>query len=103
MPKKIDPQLRARRVRLVRDHAQEYPTLTAAVTALARREGVSRESVRRWLAHAEVDDGTRPGITTEESVEVKRLKAENKRLREDNEILRRASMFFAGELEPRNR
>ena len=103
MPKKIDPQLRARCVRLVREHLQEYPTLTAAVTAVARQEGVSRESVRRWLAQAEVDDGTRPGITTEESAEVKRLKAENKRLREDNEILRRASIFFAGELVPRKR
>ena len=103
MPKKIDPQLRARCVRLVREHQQEYPTLTAAVTAVARQEGVSRESVRRWLAQADVDDGTRPGVTSEESAEVKRLKTENKRLREDNEILRRASIFFAGELDPRNR
>ncbi|ALB04211.1 transposase [Kocuria palustris] len=103
MPKKIDPQLRARCAWLVRDHAQEYPTLTAAVTALGRREGVSRESVRRWLAQAEVDDGTRPSVTSEESVTVKLLKAENKRLREDNEILRRASIFFAGKLDPRNR
>lgn len=103
MPKMIDPQLRARCGRLVRDHAQVYPTLTAAVTAVARREGVSRESARRWLAQAKVDDGTtRPGVTSEESVEVKRLKAENKRLREDNEILRRASMFFAGKLDPGN-
>ena len=60
MPKKIDPQLRARCVRLVREHQQEYPTLTAAVTARARQEGVSLESVRRWLVQAEVDDGTRP-------------------------------------------
>lgn len=81
-PWKIDPQLRARCVRLVRDHAQEYPTLTAATAAVARQEGVSRESVRRWLAQAEVDDGTRPGVTSDESAEVKRLKAENKRLRE---------------------
>ncbi len=103
MPKKIDPQLRARCVRLVRDHQKEYPTLTAAVTAVARQEGVSRESVRRWMAQAEVDDGTRPGVTSDESAQVKRLKTENKRLREDNEILRRASIFFAGELDPRNR
>ena len=47
MPKKIDPQLRARCVRLVREHAQEYPTQTAAVTVVAQQEGVSRESVRR--------------------------------------------------------
>ena len=102
MPKKIDPQLRARCVRLVRERQQAYPTLTAATAAVARQGGVSRESVRRWLAQAEVDDGGRPGVTTEESAEVKRLKAENKRLREDNEILRRASIFFAGELDPRN-
>ena len=79
MPKKIDPQLRARCVRLVRDHQQEYPTLTAVVTAVARQEGVSRESVRRWLAQAEVDEGTHPGVTSEESAEVKRPKEENKR------------------------
>ncbi|MGP5056481.1 IS3 family transposase [Brachybacterium paraconglomeratum] len=100
MPKKIDPQLRARCVRLVREHQQEYPTLNAATAAVARQEGVSRESVRRWLAQAEVDDGTRPGITSEESAEVKRLKAENRRLREDNEILRRASNFLRGGARP---
>lgn len=103
MSNKIDPQLRARCVRLVREHQRGYPTLTAATTAVARQEGVSRESVRRWLAHAEIDAGHRPGITSEESTEVKRLKAENRRLREDNEILRRASIFFAGELDPGNR
>src|SRR5690625_5707175 len=86
MPKKIDPQLRARCVRLVREHAQEYPTLTAAVPAVARQEGVSRESVRRWLAQAEVGDGTRPGVTSEDSAEDKRLEAENRRLKEDNRI-----------------
>ena len=59
--------------------------------------------MRRWLAQAEVDDGTRPGITSEESAEVKRLESENKRLREDREILRRASILFAGELDPRKR
>ena len=86
MPKKIDPQLRARCVRLVREHQQEYPSQFAAVVAVARQEGVSKESVRRWLAQADVDDGTRPGVTSEESAEVKRLKAENRRLREDNEM-----------------
>ena len=59
-----------------------------------------RESVRRWLTQAEVDDGTRPGVTSEEPAEVKRLKAENMRLREDNEILRRGSTFFAGSSTP---
>src|SRR5699024_7503463 len=63
MPKKIDTHLRARCVRLVREHQQEYPTLTAATAAVARQEGVSRESVQRWPAQAEVDDGTRPSST----------------------------------------
>lgn len=60
MPKKIDPHLRARCVWLVRDNQQEYPTLTAAVTAVARQEAVSRESIRRWMAQADVDDRNSP-------------------------------------------
>lgn len=63
MPKKIDPQLHARCVRLVREQAQEYPDLTAAVTAFARHEGVSKESVRRWLTQAETDEGPRASAT----------------------------------------
>ena len=103
MPKKIDEQLRARAVRLVSDHQQEYPTLTAACEAVARQVGVGRESVRRWVRQAEVDSGQRPGVTTEELEEIKKLKAENRRLREDVAILRAATSFFAGELDPRNR
>ena len=94
--------LRARCVRLVRAPAG-VPHSDRGDDRGRPQEGVSRESVRRWLAQADVDDGTRPGLTSEESAEVKRLKGEVKRLREDNEILRRASIFFAGELDPRNR
>jgi transposase-like protein len=103
MPKKIDEQLKARAVRLVADHQQEYPTLTAACEAVARQVGVGKESVRRWVRQAEVDSGQRPGVTTEELEEIKKLKAENRRLREDVAILRAATSFFAGELDPRNR
>jgi transposase-like protein len=103
MPKKIDEQLRARAVRLVTEHQQEYPTLTAACEAVARQVGVGKESVRRWVRQAEVDAGLRPGITSEESEEIKKLRAENRRLREDVAILRAATSFFAGELDPRNR
>lgn len=87
MPKKLDPQLRARCMRLVRDQQQEYSILTAPVTTVARQEGVSCESMRRRLAQAEVDDGAGPAVTSDESAEVKRLKRESERLREDNEIL----------------
>ena len=103
MPKKIDAELRARAVRLVLEHQQEYSSLTAAVEAVARQVGVARESVRRWVAQAQVDAGHQPGVTTTESEEIKRLMAENRRLREDNEILKAATVFFAGELDPRNR
>lgn len=103
MPKKIDQQLKARAVRLVNEHGSEYSSLTAACEAVAKQVGVGAESVRRWVRQDEVDRGQRAGVTSEESEEIKRLKAKVRRLEEDNEILRRASIFFAGELDPRNR
>jgi transposase-like protein len=103
MPKKIDDQLRDRAVRLVTEHQQEYPSLTAACEAVARQVGVGKESVRRWVRQDEIDGGRREGVTTVETEEVKKLKAENRRLREDVAILRAATSFFAGELDPRNR
>lgn len=103
MPKKIDPALKERAVRLVLEHGAEYPTTTAAVQAVAKQVGVGTESLRRWVAQARVDAGERAGVTTTESVELRELRAENRRLREDNEILKAASIFFAGELDPRNR
>jgi len=103
MPKKIDAELKARAVRLVSEHRQEYPSLTAACEAVARQVGVGQESVRRWVRQAEVDRGERPGVSSEENEEIKRLKAENRRLREDVSILKAATSFFVGELDPRNR
>ena len=103
MPKKIDEQLKTRAVRLVTEHRREYPTLTAACEAVARQVGVGKESVRRWVRQAEVDRGEREGLTSAESEEIRKLKAENRRLREDVAILRAATSFFAGELDPRNR
>ena len=83
MPKKIDPVLRDRAVRLVREPRSEYRSLTAASVAVARRVGVGHESVCRWVLQADIDHGTRDGVTSVEHAEIKRLKAENKRLRED--------------------
>lgn len=103
MPKKIDPQLKARAVRLIREHQQEYPSVTAAAEAVARQVGVGQESVRRWVIQAQIDDGTRAGVTSVESAEIKALKAENRRLREDVAILQAAATFFAGALDPRSR
>lgn len=103
MPKKIDPSIKERCVRQVLGHLGEYSSLTAAAEAIARREGVGKETVRRWVVQAQVDGGERQGPTSQELAEIKDLKAKVRRLEEDNEILRRASIFFAGELDPRNR
>ena len=103
MPSKIDPALKERALRMIADHRQEYPSDTALAYAVADKVGVGRETVRRWLVQADINAGARPGATSDEQAEIKRLKAENKRLRDDNEILRAATVFFAGELDPRNR
>ena len=103
MPKKIDPEVQARAVRLVADHLGEYPSLTAASAAVAKQVGVGHETVHRWVVQAQVDGGQRGGVTTEDLAEIRKLKAENRRLREDVDILRAATTFFAGELDPCNR
>ena len=103
MPKKIDAEVRERAVRMVREHQQDYLSVTAACQAVAKRLGLGRESVRRWVVRAEIDGGVRTGASSDELAEIKKLKSENKRLREDVEILRAATTFFAGELDSRNR
>jgi transposase len=103
MPKKIDDEVKARAVRLVAQHQSEYASLTAAAEAVARQVGVGKESVRRWVIQAQIDGGQRQGATSEELAEIKALKAKVRRLEDDNAILKAASVFFAGELDPRNR
>ncbi len=103
MPKKVDPEVRTRALRLLETHAGEYASLTAASEAIAKQVGVGKETVRRWAVQAQVDAGARTGTTSKESQEIKKLKAENKQLREDVAILKAATTFFAGELDPRNR
>ncbi len=64
---------------------------------------MGKEPVRRWVIQDQLDSGTRAGISTEENEEIKRLKGENRQLREGVPILRAATTFFATELDPRNR
>lgn len=103
MPKKIDPAVKERALRMFADHRQDYPSDTALAEAVAKKIGVGRETARRWLVQADINAGARTGVTSSDQAEIKKLKAENRRLREDNEILRQASIFFAGELDSRNR
>ncbi len=103
MPKKIDPKVKERCVQQMLEHVTEFPNPTAAAEAVARRNGVGTESVRRWFLQAQVDSGDRRGATTEELTEIRELKAKVRRLEEDLDIATRASIFFAGELDPRKR
>lgn len=102
MPKKIDPKVKERCVQQMLDHVAEYPNPTAAAQVVAKRNGVGAESVRRWYVQAQIDSGDRRGATSEELAEIKELKAKVRRLEDDNDILRRATVFFAGELDPRD-
>lgn len=103
MAKRIDPAVKERALRMFVEHRSDYPSDTALAEAVANKLGVGRETARRWLVQADVNAGARPCVTTDEQTEIKKLKAENRRLKEDNEILRAATVFFAGELDPRSR
>jgi len=93
-------ELRERAVRMVGEIRAEHESEWAAMTQVARLLGVGTpETVRKWCRHAEVDAGRRPGVTTDESAELKRLKRENLELRRANGILKAASTFFAAELD----
>jgi transposase len=100
MPKQYPRELRERAVRMVIEHRAEYETEYAAIRSIAAKLGIATaESLRKWVRQAEVDAGQRPGTTSDESVEIRRLRAEVKELCRANEILRAASAFFAAELD----
>ena len=92
------PELRERAVRMVAEVRPEYPSDWPAIRAVAAKLGIgSAETLRKWVRQAEVDGGTRPGVTSEESAELRKLRAEVRELRRANEILKAASAFFAAE------
>ena len=102
-PRKYPDELRERATRMAVELWADPATKPGAIARVAEQLGMHPETLRNWVRQAEIDSGDRDGVTTAEAEEIKRLKAENKRLREANEILRKASIFFAGELDPRNR
>jgi transposase-like protein len=103
MGKHYTPEDKARALRLVREQLPEHGSITRTCEVVGNKLGIGRETVRGWVRRAQVDAGEREGVTTEELDEIKRLKAENRRLREDVAILKAATTFFAGELDPRGR
>ena len=100
MPRRYDEQIREKAVRLVRDHAEDYPTEWAAIKAVSGRLGMNAETLRKWLRQAEVDAGQRPGVSSGESAEIRALKRKNAELERTIEILKAATAFFPRESDP---
>lgn len=103
MPKKFDPEIRAKAIRLVRDHADDYPSEHEAIRTVAGRLGMNPETLRKWLRQAEVDGGEVEGTTTAAAREIRELKRKNAELEQTVEILKAAASFFVRESDPRRR
>ncbi len=102
MPSKYDPETRAKAVRLVTDHLQDYPSEWAAISAVAGRLGMSAETLRKWIRQIQVDAGDVEGVTSVAQAEIRALKRKNAELERTVEILKAATSFFARESDPRS-
>lgn len=94
-PRQYSQEFRARATRMVAESDG------GSMRRIASQLGISYETLRKWVRQAETDGGLRPGTTSEQIEELRRLRKENAELRRTNEILKSASAFFARELDPR--
>ena len=93
--KRYSPEVRARAVRMVLEHQGSYSSQSEAISAIAPKIGCHRDTLRLWVQQEEVDTGTKAGMTSEERARIKQLEREVRELRQANEILRKASAYFA--------
>jgi len=93
--KSFSPEVRARAVRMVQEHQGEHASQWAALSSIAAKIGCTAETLRLWVRRTERDQGKRAGLTTDERERLKALERENRELRQANEILRKASAYFA--------
>ena len=94
-PSRYAPDVRERAVRLVLEPEVEPASQWAAIESIATKIGCSAETLRHWVRQVERDEGRRPGLTTEERKRLKTLERENRELKRTNELLRKASAYFA--------
>ena len=92
---RYSPEIRERAVRMVFEHQAEYDSQWAAMNSIAAKIGCTAETLRKWVRRAERDQGLREGVTSSERERLKALECENRELKRANEILRKASAFFA--------
>ncbi|MGY3695916.1 transposase [Bradyrhizobium sp. USDA 3240] len=101
---KFSPEVRARAVRMVPDHASEHPSRWAAVRSIAAKIGCTPQTLHDWVKKVEIDSGQRTGVPTEMAEKLRALERENRELRQANEILRKASAYLAmAELDRRSK
>ena len=103
MAKHYPVEQRERAVKMLLDHLDEYRSVYAACQAIGPKVGVGVESLRRWVLQAQADVQQHPGVTSAEQQRIKDLERGNRDLKEANEILKTALIFFARELDPRHR
>ena len=92
---RYSPEVRERAVRMVQEHGKDYPSRWAAVKSISGKIGCSAQTLDGWLKRMKVDSGKRAGVTTEMADNLKALEREVRELRQANEILRKASAYFA--------
>ena len=103
MPAKYDEQTRAKAVRLVRDHRDEYASEWEAIKTVSGRLGMNAETLRKWIRQDQVDAGQVEGVTTAAAQQIRDLKRRNAELEQTVEILKAATSFFVRESDPRLR
>ncbi len=94
-PRKYPDELRERATRMAVEARQDSATRPGALARIGKQLGINPETLRNWVTQAEIDDGLRPGTTTDEARRIAELERENRELRRANEILKTASAFFA--------
>ena len=101
---KFSPEVRERAVRMVLDHEAEHPSRWAAIVSIAGKIGCTPQTLNEWTKKATRDSGPKPGLTSDMAGRLKAVERENRELRQANEILRKASAYFAqAELDRRHK